>query len=96
MVGGRHLLTQRDSSASYLDLDQGKEYFLRNIRSGCVNLMTQADGLLNAPNMGIGCVCSYSLYTSFAMMYMPEAAAWAGTKPLKVTAPPALAAHERK
>jgi outer membrane protein assembly factor BamB len=88
-TGSRHLLTQRDSSASYIDLENGKMYSLRNIRSGCVNLLTAADGVLNAPNMGTGCVCSYPLATSFAMLHMPEAAAWAGTTPLIAVPPPA-------
>ena len=89
MTGGRHLLTLRDSSAAYIDLDNGKMYSLRNIRSGCINLLTAADGLLNAPNMGVGCTCSYALYTSFAMMHMPEVAEWAGTTPLVAIPPPA-------
>ncbi|HEV3027118.1 MAG TPA: hypothetical protein VG457_06060, partial [Planctomycetota bacterium] len=88
-TGSRHLLTQRDSSISYLDLDGGKMYHLRNIRSGCTNLLTVADGLLNAPNMGTGCVCSYPLSTSFAMLSMPEVPAWAGTTPLIAAPPPA-------
>jgi hypothetical protein len=88
-TGSRHLLTQRDSSISYLDLDKGKLYHLRNIRSGCTNLLTVADGLLNAPNMGTGCVCSYPLATSFAMLSMPEVDAWGGTAPLIAVPPPA-------
>jgi hypothetical protein len=94
-TGSRHLLTHRDSSISYLDLDGGKMYHLSNIRSGCSNLLTVADGLLNAPNMGTGCVCSYPISTSFAMLTMPEIAAWAGTTPLIASPPPAMPAPEK-
>ena len=88
-VGSRHLLTQREGSISYVDLDQGKTYYLRNMRSGCTNGLLVADGLLNAPNMGIGCVCSYSLYGAFAMVHMPEVGVWSYGTPLKAT-PPAM------
>jgi hypothetical protein len=71
-------------------------HYLRNIRPGCTNGLIVADGLLNAPSMGQGCTCSYSLLTSFAMIYMPEVAVWSGTTPLKITSPPALAAHDAK
>ncbi len=88
-IGGRHLTVTRDFSASYYDIAQGKDYRLRNVRSGCNNGLIQADGLVNAPNMAHGCICSYSFFTSFALMHMPEVDAWAGTAPLTMTPPPA-------
>jgi outer membrane protein assembly factor BamB len=88
-IGGRHLTVVRDFSASYYDLETGKNYQLRNIRSGCNNGLIQADGLVNAPSMAFGCLCSYSFFTSFALTHMPEVDAWAGTKPLAMTPPPA-------
>jgi hypothetical protein len=89
-LGSRHLLTLRShrGDISYLDIEQGKLYHLRNIRPGCVNAVIAADGVLNSPSMGNGCFCSFSLLTSFAMVHMPEIAEWAGTTPLKATPPP--------
>jgi hypothetical protein len=41
--------------------------------------------------MAHGCICSYSFFTSFALMHMPEVTAWAGDSPLPMTPPPAKA-----
>jgi outer membrane protein assembly factor BamB len=91
-LGGRHLLTLRAirHGACYLDLAEGRMYRLCNIRPGCVNNLLPADGLLNAPSMGVGCICSVSLLTSFAMVHMPEIAEWSGQAPLPMTPPPAI------
>jgi hypothetical protein len=88
-IGGKHLTVVRDFSASYYDIDQGRDYKLRNVRSGCNNSLIQADGLVSAPNMAHGCICSYSFFTSFALMQMPEVDVWAGTTPIAMTPPPA-------
>jgi outer membrane protein assembly factor BamB len=86
-TGSRNLILTRDNSASYADIGQGKAYHLRNIRSGCSNTLTPADGLLNVPNYSWGCVCNYAVQTSFAMIYMPEVAGWSGTVPLTMSPP---------
>jgi len=77
----------RDASASYAQLDQPKQYYLLNIRSGCSNSMVPADGILSVPNYSWGCVCNYANQTSFAMVHMPEVAEWSGGVPITMTAP---------
>ena len=89
IIGSKHLLMGRSASAAYTDIEQRQDYSLRNIRSGCSNSLPAADGLLNAPNYAFGCVCNYPLQTSFAMVAMPEVAAWSGAAPLTVPPPPA-------
>ncbi|MGA2621124.1 MAG: PQQ-binding-like beta-propeller repeat protein [Thermoguttaceae bacterium] len=89
IIGSRHLIMARNGTVAYADIEQKKNYSLRNIRSGCSNSLPAADGLLNAPNYAFGCICNYPIQTSLAMVYMPEVAAWSGTEPLTVTAPAA-------
>ena len=86
-VASKRLMFVRNFSASYAEIDQPKQYYLRNIRSGCSNSMVPADGLLNVPNYSWGCICNYANQTSFAMMYMPEVGAWSGGTPVTMTAP---------
>lgn len=81
-VAGQRLLFVRDRTVSYVDLESGHKYYLRNIRSGCSNSLIAADGLLNAPCFSVQCVCNYSIQTSFAMVHMPEVAAWEGADPV--------------
>lgn len=85
IIGSRHLIMARNATVAYADIEQKRNYNLRNIRSGCSNNLPAADGLLNAPNYAIGCICNYPLQTSFAMVHMPEVAAWSGTTPVTVT-----------
>jgi len=86
LVGNEFMLFLRARSASYVDLATGKQYFLRNVRSGCSNSTVPADGLLNVPNFAVGCVCNYPIQTSFAMVHMPEVKKWAGSKPIPARA----------
>jgi len=90
MTGSKHLLVQMDESVSYVDLDRPTKYRLRSIRSGCINNIIPADGLLNVLNFVTDCVCNLPIQTSFAMVHMPEVAAWAGTTPLRMTPPPVV------
>ena len=87
-IGSRHLVVQNDDSVSYVDVDRRKKYRLRNVRSGCVNNIIPADGLLNVPNFCADCICNLPIQTSFAMVYMPEAAAWGGDKAIPMPLPP--------
>jgi outer membrane protein assembly factor BamB len=87
-VAGEHMFLQRNSSAFYYDFDAGKPYQLRNIRSGCFNNMIASDGLISVPSTP-GCICNFAVQTSFALMTMPEVAAWSGEKPLTMTPRPA-------
>jgi outer membrane protein assembly factor BamB len=77
-VAGEYLVTLRDAHASYFDISTGKQKYFRGIRSGCTNNLIPAGGLLNAINYARGCTCNYSIYTSLAWKYMPEAASWSG------------------
>jgi len=87
-TGSRNLIMARAlGGASYADIEQGKAYHLRNIRSGCSNSLIPADGLLNSPNYSFGCICNYAIQTSFAMIHMPEVAEWAGTVPIPMNPP---------
>jgi len=57
----------------------------------CVNNVIPADGLLNVPNFCADCVCNLPIQTSFAMVYMPEAADWGGAKAIPMPVPPVAA-----
>ena len=94
-VASKYLILMRDSFATYTDIAQGKIYDLRNTRSGCVNSMIPADGLVNVPNFA-GCTCNYPIRTSFALVNMPEVAEWSSSTPAVMTPPPALPEMESK
>ena len=96
IAGGKHLLMARNATIAYCDINGSTTYHLRNIRSGCVNSLIAADGLLNVPNFAPSCGCNYSIYTSLALINMPEVASWSGTKPLVMTPPPPLPGMESK
>jgi len=84
-VAGKYLGFIRDKTVCYVDLSSGKSHYLRNIRSGCSASLIPADGLLNAPNFSSGCMCNYPIQTSLALIHMPEAEAWKGSVPTKIT-----------
>jgi hypothetical protein len=67
-VASPYLMMFRDQSVSYIDLATGRKQDLYAVRSGCSNSLIAADGLLNAPNFAVGCVCNYPLQTSFALV----------------------------
>ena len=84
-VGAKHLLFLRNRTVCCIDPATQAKHYLRNVRSGCSNSLVAADGLLNVPNYAVGCVCNYPIQTAFAMVHMPEVAAWAGKRPLRLT-----------
>jgi hypothetical protein len=88
-VGSKHLLMALKRTVWYADADQGRNYYLRNVRSGCLNSLLAADGLVNVQNFNADCVCNFPIQTSFALAPLPECAAWAGAAPLQVPPPPA-------
>jgi hypothetical protein len=71
-VANPYLMMFRHISASYLDLETGKDHQLYAARSGCSNSLVAADGLLNSPCFSVGCVCNYPMQTSFALVHVPE------------------------
>ncbi|MEQ8851197.1 PQQ-binding-like beta-propeller repeat protein [Gimesia sp.] len=85
-VGNQNLLFLRNNCATYVDMDQNKEFSLRNLRSGCSNSLVAADGLLSVPCFSTGCICNYPLQTSFAMVHQPEVSQWTTDDPIDVKA----------
>jgi len=95
MIASKHLVFSRRGFPSYCEIDSTKRRWLRNTRSGCINNLIAADGLLNVPNYNVGCICNFAIQTSFAMVYMPEVAAWSGATPLQMTPPLAIPASAK-
>jgi hypothetical protein len=75
-VANEYLLLMRDRSASYIDLQMRFKQELYAVRSGCSNSLIAADGVLSVPNFAVGCVCNYPIQACFALLHMPETAAW--------------------
>ena len=86
-VGSENLLFLRSNCAAYVDVRTGRQFNIRNLRSGCSNSLVAADGLLNVPCFSMGCVCNYPIQTSFAMRHMPETEAWLGNHPIRFKRP---------
>jgi outer membrane protein assembly factor BamB len=78
-IASENLMTFRAASAGFLDLVNGGTSRLEGFRPGCRNSLIPADGVLNAPNFGIGCTCDYSIFTSLALVHVPQAAQWSYT-----------------
>jgi outer membrane protein assembly factor BamB len=75
-IASEHLMTFRAASAGYCDLASGGTSRLEGFRPGCRNSLIPANGVLNAPNFGYGCICSYSIFTSLALVYVPDSDMW--------------------
>jgi outer membrane protein assembly factor BamB len=75
-IASPHMLTFRADTAGFLDLESGTTGRLNGFRSGCRNSLIPAGGVLNAPNFAHGCICSYSLFTSLALVHTPDADVW--------------------
>ena len=82
-LAAEHIVTVRDAFASYWDLETKKQIFLRGVRSGCTNNLIPAGGLLNAPNFARGCSCNYPVFTSLAMVSMPQNINWSPPPSIK-------------
>ena len=75
-IASPHLLTFRAAEAGFCDIESGETARLGGFRSGCRNSLIPANGVLNAPNFAHGCVCGYPLFTSLALVHMPETEMW--------------------
>ena len=75
-IAGEHLLTFRGRTAALFDMHSGGTAHLVGFRSGCRNNLIPANGLLNVPNFSEGCICSFSIYTSLALVHQPESELW--------------------
>jgi len=78
-IASEHLLTFRAANAGFHDLVGGGTSRLLGFRSGCRNSLIPANGVLNAPNYATGCICSYSIFTSLALVHMPQNEKWSYT-----------------
>ena len=75
-VGNQHIITLRDGDSSFYEVATGRQTFFRGVRSGCTNSLIPAGGVLNAPRFAQGCSCNWPVFTSLALVHMPEAARW--------------------
>lgn len=75
-IASPHLMTFRAGDAGFCDIESGNTSRLKGFRSGCRNSLIPANGVLNAPNMAHGCVCGYSLFTSLALVNLPQSEVW--------------------
>ena len=75
-IASPHLITFRAADAGFCDIESGNTSRLSGFRSGCRNSLIPANGVLNAPNMAHGCSCGYSLFTSLALVNLPQTEVW--------------------
>ena len=75
-IASPHLVTFRAATAGFLDIESGTTGRLEGFRSGCRNSLIPANGVLNAPNFAHGCSCSYNLFTSLALVHIPDVELW--------------------
>jgi outer membrane protein assembly factor BamB len=75
-IASPHMMTFRAASAGFCDITTGGTSHLKGFRSGCRNSLIPADGVLNAPNFAHGCSCGYSLFTSLALVHVPDSEMW--------------------
>ena len=75
-IASPHLMTFRADTAGFCDIESGNTSRLKGFRSGCRNSLIPANGVLNAPNMAHGCSCGYSLFTSLALVNLPQTEVW--------------------
>jgi outer membrane protein assembly factor BamB len=73
-LGNQHIITCRNNTASFLEIESKDQVAVSNVRAGCSNSMLPAGGILNALNSAHGCNCNYPLFCSYAMIHLPESA----------------------
>jgi outer membrane protein assembly factor BamB len=73
-IGGTHVITNREGSGAYVDIDTNTPYRLGGMRSGCMNTLIPADGVLNYPFFARNCGCGLNVRASLALIHMPELA----------------------
>ena len=71
-------LTFRATSTAFYDFKTGQIRNLSGFRTGCANNLIPADGVVSMPHFGWHCMCNYPIFTSAALIHMPETARWAG------------------
>ena len=74
VIGNGNMLTYRNAAAEVFDYENKTRLNFNSVRSGCTANFLPADGVMNAPSFGHGCVCNYPTFASLALANMPEAA----------------------
>ena len=72
VIAAEHMVSIRHGHASYLDYASGRQTFFRGVRAGCTNSLIPAGGPLSAPDFSHGCACNYAVFSSMALMPMPQ------------------------
>ena len=75
-VANEHLLTFRAGTGGFFDLASSGTGRLDGFRTGCRNSLIPAGGVLNVPNFAHGCTCSFNIFTSLALVHVPENEKW--------------------
>ena len=86
-IASPHLVTFRAATAGFLDIESGTTGRLEGFRSGCRNSLIPANGVLNAPNFAHGCSCSYNIFTSLALVHIPDVELWTYSAFAKMDSP---------
>ena len=72
VIGNSSLLTYRNAATEVFDYETKTRINFNSVRAGCTANFLPADGILNAPSFGQGCVCNYPTFASLAMIHLPE------------------------
>ncbi len=72
VIGNDSLLTYRNAATEVFDYASKTRINFNSVRAGCTANFLPADGVLNAPSFGHGCVCNYPTFASLAMVHLPE------------------------
>jgi outer membrane protein assembly factor BamB len=78
-----NFITLRSGTGAFYDKrDESGTINISGLRSGCRNNMVPACGVLNVPSWTGNCTCNYPVFTSLALVPMPESfeqwSAWGG------------------
>ena len=75
-IASPHMITFRADTAGFYDRHTKGTARLSGFRSGCRNSLIPAGGVLNAPNFAHGCSCGFNIFTSLALVHVPDADLW--------------------
>ena len=78
-----NMLTMRSGTGAFYDRSaESGTINISGMRSGCRNNLVPAGGVLNAPSWTGNCTCNYAVYTSMALVHLPDEfeqwSAWGG------------------
>ena len=75
-IANPHMMTFRADTAGFCNIEDATTSRLEGYRPGCRNSLIPANGVLNSPNFAEGCICGYPLFTSLALVHLPQAEIW--------------------